>query len=159
MVNIGADTVLDLRMERALTLARDIEVTVKSWNSRQQSAFVQQARSHAARGSGGSPQRYVFVRPNLTGDQALQLAQQKLAELSRHERTVTLAMPGELAITPRALICIEGTGTGFDQTYYVDAIERVFGIETGFAQHVRCKNMNPISQSTPPGDLVLSVTG
>jgi hypothetical protein len=35
----------DLRLERSLTLARDIEVTVKSWNSRQQSAFSQTVRA------------------------------------------------------------------------------------------------------------------
>ncbi len=48
-LTLSPDTVLDLRLERSLTLARDIEVTVKSWNSRQQSAFTQTAR---ARGRG-----------------------------------------------------------------------------------------------------------
>jgi hypothetical protein len=93
----------DLRLERSLTLARDIEVTVKSWNSRQNSAFVQKARAACRSGtgrSGGRPQNYVYVRPNLTPDDALKLAQRKLAELTRHERVIELSMAGELAMTP-----------------------------------------------------------
>lgn len=170
-LTLSPDAVIDLRLERALTLARDIEVTVKSWNSRQQNAFTQTARAHgrgaggglggAGQGGGhaGAPQRYVFVRPNLTSDQALQLAQQKLAELTRHERVINVAMPGELTLTPRSLITLAGTGTDFDQTYHVDTIERRLHVEAGFTQHLRCKNMNPTSQATPPADIVASVTG
>ena len=90
---------LDLRLERSLTLARDIEVTVKSWNSRQQSAFAQTARRCTGRGSvrtAGLRSDTSIVRPNLTSDQALQLAQQMLAELTRHERVICATMPGEL---------------------------------------------------------------
>jgi phage protein D len=165
-LTLSPDTVLDLRLERSLTLARDIEVTVKSWNSRQQNAFTQTARSRghgqgAGLGGGrsGPPQRYVIVRPNLTSDQALQLAQQKLAELTRHERVISATMPGELTLTPRSLITLQGTGTDFDQTYYVDTIERHLHMEGGFTQHLRCKNMNPGTQATPPADIVASVTG
>jgi len=77
--SIRAADLINLRLERSLTLARDIEVVVKSWNSRNQSAFTQTARA-ARRSSGtgqhgqsrsGPPQRYVFVRPNLTQDAAL----------------------------------------------------------------------------------------
>ncbi|MBN9559422.1 MAG: hypothetical protein J0H14_01675 [Alphaproteobacteria bacterium] len=165
-LTLSPDAVLDLRLERSLTLARDIEVTVKSWNSRQQSAFTQTARSRG-RGQGaglgggraGPPQRYVIVRPNLTSDQALQLAQQKLAELTRHERVISATMPGELTLTPRSLITLQNTGTEFDQTYYVDTIERHLHMEGGFTQHLRCKNMYPGTQATTPADIVASVTG
>ena len=150
---------LDLRLERALTLARDIEVTVKSWNSRQQSAFAQTARAHGGKSKGGSPQRYVYVRPNLTPDQALKLSQQLLAEITRHERVISATMPGELTITPRSLLTLQGTGTEFDQTYHVDEIERHLRFEGGFTQRIRAKNLDPHSQATPPADIVASVTG
>ena len=77
----------------------------------------------------------------------------------RHERLVNITMPGELSITPRSFVSIEGTGTDFDRTYHVDAIERVLHVESGFIQHMRCKNTNPASEATPPGDIVASVTG
>lgn len=162
-VMVSADSVTDLRLERALTLARDLEVTVKSWNSRQQSAFTQTARANGrggpTQGRGNMKQRYVYVRPNLTSDQALKLAQQKLAELTRHQRVISLTMPGELALTPRSVVMLAGTGTEFDQSYFVDSIERRLNVETGFTQHLRCKNMQPGSQVTPPADIVAAVTG
>jgi hypothetical protein len=107
---IHASDVINLHLERSLTLARDMEVTVKSWNSRDQKAFTQTARATKRGGSvqqgigrSGPPQRYVFVRPNLTQQDALKLAQQKLAELTRHERVLHATMPGELTLSPRSL--------------------------------------------------------
>ena len=142
---------ISLRMQRALTLAGDIEVVVKSWNSRQQSAFVQVARQSGHRaGSGGRAQRYVYVRPNLLADQALQLAQRILADLSRHERVVQLTMPGDLVLAPRSMVAIGGTGTDFDQVYQVAEIEREFSVERGFVQQVRVKNITVVSASTIP---------
>jgi phage protein D len=158
-VLLTPDAVMALRLERALTLARDIEVTVKSWNSRQRNAFEQTARVSGRGKQAVQPQRYVFVRPNLTEDQALQLAQRKLAELTRHERTIAVTMPGELAITPRSIVELAETGTDFDRPYYVDVIERRLSVQSGFTQHLRCKNVNPTSQATPPADIVASVAG
>ena len=84
---------------------------VKSWNSRQNNAFVQIARAYSR--SSGSVERIVaalcFCATELRPDDALKLAQRKLAELTRHERTVRISMPGELSLTPRSMIAVEGT--------------------------------------------------
>lgn len=147
---------LDLRLERSLTLARDIEVVVKSWNTRQQTAFTETARSAGKGGTAsgaataGKVQRYVYVRPNLTPQDALQLAQRILGELSRHERVVRATLPGELTLTPRSLVRLAGTGTDFDQTYYVAEIDRRLSVERGFTQTVRAKNSSPASATTTP---------
>lgn len=54
----GPANLTGLRLERALTLARDIEVVVKSWNARHQAAFVQTARAlRGVRGPGGAGRR------------------------------------------------------------------------------------------------------
>lgn len=135
----GSANVMELRMERTLALAGDIEVTVKSWNSRQNNAFTQNISKNGASGAGTS-QNYVLVRPNLLPDDALKLAQNWLATLSQHERVITVVMPGELSLTPRSVVGLEGTGTAFDQTYYIDTIERRLGFDGGFVQHVRAKN-------------------
>jgi phage protein D len=142
----------ELRLERALTLARDIEVTVKSWNSLRKTAFTETAR--AARGTPGTAgtarQQYVVVRPNLTPDQALSMAQSMLAELSQHERVITCSMPGELSLTPRGQVILTGTGTEFDQAYFVAELDRTISLQRGFIQRVRAKNASPASQSTIP---------
>jgi len=159
------DALIGLRLHRSLTLAKDIEVTVKSWNSRQKNAFTQTARAHGTMsptGGDGIPasvQQYVYVRPNLTPDQALQFAQARLTELALHERVIDVVMPGELAITPRSTILLDGTGTAFDQSYAIDVIEREIRLDGGFVQRVRAKNTSPRTQTTAPADTVGAVTG
>jgi hypothetical protein len=87
------------------------------------------------------------MRPNLTPDKALAVAQQRLSELSRHERVIEFSMPGELALTPRSTIQLDGTGTDFDQAYYIDSIERTFRPQTGFIERVRASNSSPRTNS------------
>lgn len=153
---------MQLQLQRSLTLARDMIVTVKSWNSRQQNAFTQTARATGPKTTGakvGSPQRYVFVRPNLTPGDALKLAQKLLANLTMHERVVDLTMPGELTLTGQSTLLLDGTNTDFDQAYFVDAIERQITMSGGYVQRVRAKNTSPRTQSVIPADVVGSVTG
>lgn len=133
--------VIDLRLERSLVLAQDIEVVVKSWNSRQNGVCIERASTTSA-GSAASSHRqsYVCIRPNLTSDDALRLANQRLAEITRHQRIVEIRMPGELTLTPRSVIALRGTGTDFDQTYHVDVIERRLNAHRGFTQFVRARS-------------------
>ena len=136
-----------MTLERRLTLAKDIEVTVKSWNSRQSSAIAQTVTgtSSADSTSGGSssPQQYVFVHPNLTADQALNFAQQKLTDLAMHERVVEFVVPGDLLLTPIGQLLVIGTGTDFDQAYNIDLVERHLSMNDGFTQRVRAKGSSP----------------
>lgn len=161
VVSLQPADLIDLKLERSLTLARDIEVVVKSWNSRQSNAFVQRARasgSSGARRSGESPQRFAFVQPNLTPDDAMKVARRKLAELTRHERTIRISMPGELSLNPHSMIALEGTGTEFDQAYYIDVIERRLRHD-GLTQHILARNTSPRIETTPAGDVAgISVT-
>lgn len=150
---LGVADCLFLALDRALTLARDIEVTVKSWNTRHQAAFTQTARSSAPGGRrSGPPQHIVVVRPNLTADEALQLAQRILADLSRHERIVRVELPGELSLTSRSHVTLIGTATDFDQTYFVAELDRHFSLDHGFTQRLRLKNSSPMNAATPPAD-------
>jgi phage protein D len=135
----GTPNVTSLRLERALTLARDIQVTVKSWNSRQQTAFSQTASATGGTNRSSKMLNYIYVVPNLTAADALNLAQRRLAEISSHERIVVAEMPGDLVLTPRQLLGVEGTGTGFDQTYVIDEVERRFDLHDGFTQRIRAR--------------------
>jgi phage protein D len=132
---IRPEDCVSLRLERALTLAGDVEVIVKSWHSRGGIGCTQSARRQGA----GKSVRYIYVVPNLTPDQALTLAQQRLNELTRHERVLVAEMPGDMMLTPRMTLALEGTGTGFDTAYRVDEIERTLSPGSGFVQRVRAR--------------------
>lgn len=130
-----------LRMERVLTLARDIEVTVRSWNSRQGAALAQTARRAGGGGRGGAVQRVIHNRPNLTAAEAMTLANRILSDLSRHERTLALTIPGELGLTPRGTVTLAGTGTAFDATYAVAELHRALSPERGFTEVIRARTL------------------
>lgn len=132
----GLPDVTGLWLERALSFAGDIAVTVKSWHSRQGTGCIQTAQT--SRGI-GDPREYVFVVPNLTPDAALKLAQRKLEEISSHEVQLSCDMPGELMLTPRGLVQLVGTGTSFDVVYRIDEVERRLGPECGFTQTLRAR--------------------
>jgi hypothetical protein len=63
-------------------------------------------------------------------------------------------MPGELALTPRQPIRLEGTGTSFDQIYWIDEITRSIDVATGFTQRLRARNSSTGSQATSPADRI-----
>jgi phage protein D len=136
---------LRLSLERSLTLARDISVTVKSWNSRQGSAVSQTARANRSAGaaSGAAPLSYTYLVPNLTADAAQSLAERRLSELTLHEKVIEAEMPGELELSPRQQILMAGTGTSFDQTYWIDSITRRLSVQQGFTQSLRARNASP----------------
>jgi phage protein D len=144
---LAGTTMSTLRLERSLALARDIVVTVQSWNSREARMVTQTIRASAldtvhrtTAATSGNAATYVLIRPNLSAEQALTLATNTLADLSRHERVILATMPGELDLAPRSLVTLEGTATDFDQTYVVDEIVRRISSQDGFMQTVRCVN-------------------
>lgn len=140
---------LDLTLQRSLMFAKDVQVIVKSWNSRLKTAISETASAGGAIASGGSQstgasiQKYTIVQPNLTPDEALRLAQRRIAELIRHERVLQAILPGELSLTPRSQILLTGTGTDFDQVYFVESIERSLDVRSGFRQRLRATNTSP----------------
>jgi phage protein D len=138
---------ISLSLERHLSLAGDIEVTVKSWNSYQKNAFVQSvqsnAQSGAETGAGDLARRYVYVYPNLTPTQALNFAQEKLSELTAHECTIEALLPGELQLTAASTFALIGTSTEFDQVYQIESIDRRMSSKGGFTQRIRAQAASP----------------
>jgi phage protein D len=145
--------VIDLRLERSLTLAKDIKVTIQSWHSGKAKAIVATAQGSGSSKGGGAKdaaQTVFRVIPNLTKDEADKRAKALLEELTRHERVISYSQPGEAALTARSMVRLQGTGSSWDQTYYVDTISRSMRFDGGFVQHVRCKNHSTDSNAAAP---------
>jgi len=153
---IFGGTTFKPRHNRAL--ARDIKVTVKSWNPKTKKrvkrvAQMTRTRNRVLRSSGRpvTPvQEYSFTLPNLSPEQAQQLANKKLAELSRHEKAITIEGPADNVLQITHRIIIEGTGTPFDQVYYPDSIVRSMSAESGSGYHwsIMAKNHSPETEVT-----------
>ena len=143
----GGAALIDLRLDRTLALARDISVTVQSWNSKQATMISQTVRASNGVVKATETTKpyaktttYVLVRPNLTSAQALDLATHTLADLSRHERVATATMVGDLTLAPRSTVILAGTDTAFDQIYSVDEVTRRISVRDGFTQTARAVN-------------------
>jgi phage protein D len=142
---------IEIKLSRALTLAKDLIVQVRSWRSAEGRGFTKTARLTGAKSAGSKgttvpPQKFVFVRPNLTEDQAQNLANSKLADISKHERLVNVRMPGELTLTPRNIVRLDGTGSSWDQTYFIAEITREIGFDPGFWMSMDLKNHSADSE-------------
>lgn len=133
-----------LRTSRVLTVANDITVTVRSWNSKEKKAFVRKATRK--KGQGQHVQQYSYTIPGLTPEQAQQRANQLLAELSRHEMKLQLDGPADNVLGKADLITLTGTDSAFDQTYFPDTVHRSLDFEGGYRWAVTAKNHSPESQ-------------
>jgi phage protein D len=154
-----AMNVENLHLERSYTLAKDLQVDVRSWSSRSGKGFTKSVRALGAKNASSSvaanqvgtdTQRYTYVVPNLTEDQALQYGQNMLKELTFHERVITFDAPATLALTPRSVITVQGTSSSWDQTYHVDTITLSLSFDQGYNMSVRAKNSSTRSQVIGP---------
>jgi phage protein D len=145
---LQAGNFIDLKCRRSQTLAKGTVVKVISWNAKQQTAFTATAKrvgSGAGSVAAGTAQLYTFKMPGLDQGQAQLIANAKLDEITKHERKIDVTLPGELLLQPRQLVAVTGTGTSFDQSYFIDEINRRVSLEEGFMETIRMKNHSPES--------------
>ena len=134
------EDLIELKMDRMLPLATGIEVTVKSWNSRDHLAIVETVTSGTSaandRESGPRTLSQVLIRPNLDSQSARSLAYKRLREIQPHDRTIRMLMPGDVDLAPRDVIQLEGTDSLFDSLYRIESVDRRFSTRSGFVQRV-----------------------
>lgn len=142
----GWSNAMDFGFERSLTLAKDVEVVVRSGNQGKKRAFtVTRKASNSKRGSGGT-QRYVFWRPGLTREEVTKEAERLLKQITEHEILLTAKLPADDLITPATPIRFGGSGTYFDQVYFLDTLTKSYSVSTGFLMDIRAKNHSTDSE-------------
>jgi hypothetical protein len=120
-----------INLSQQLDLAAGITVTVKSWDSATESAVSGSAQT----GSGGTTARTLDLTvTNARSGDVNVIANYLLGELNNHTTTISLDMPGELSLTPRAAFLLQGTSTDFDGLYLVRSLERRISFDHGFTQ-------------------------
>jgi len=134
-----------LTMERSMVMAKDVVVVVRSWNSLQEQGFTKWSPSSARINSvaSGKDQQFSFVIPNLTAAAAQETANKLREQITQQERLVTIEAPADLIVGARNMLQITGTGSSWDQTYYVDWVRRSMSFEGGFPMTIHAKNHSP----------------
>ena len=138
-----------LQLMQDKTLADFVTVEVRSWDYTTKTAIIstwqgqktQQAprAGHAAGApslsftkaetSGSKNGRgplYIVRRSGLTQQQADQLAQKTLSDITLNERSVLWEGPAILDVDARRMFNLSGTRTAFDQTYEIGEVQRTF---------------------------------
>lgn len=128
---------VSLKTSRKLMLAKGVKVIVWSWNHKKKTAFK------ATAGSGA--ETYSFRVPGLEMSDAQQLAQTRLEQISRHEKKLELEMVADVTTNARQAVQLSGTGTGFDQIYYVEEVRRSMRFGE-LMQSLRAKNVDPSNE-------------
>lgn len=139
--------VSNLRLVHHKTQARAVTVEVRSYSAKTGATVKATA---TAGGSGAKFQQdvatrtqvYRYVFPNLSQSMAQQRANSLLTDLKKHERSLTFDAPGDLALTPRNLLSLTGTGTVAAQNYFADTISRTIDYQGGFSMNVSAKTMD-----------------
>ncbi|WP_225934364.1 MULTISPECIES: hypothetical protein [unclassified Cupriavidus] len=141
--------VKDLRMSRSLTVAKGVTVVVRSWNAKQAKAFTASYPSKAKSIQAGkaSPfgdtQIYSITRGGLDQDSALKLAQKIHKEITQHEMKLRAVLPADNILKQTSMVRLTGTGTAFDQDYFIDGLARSMSVDSGYEMTISAKNTNP----------------
>jgi hypothetical protein len=138
---------ISIKLDRSLTVAKDVVVAVRSWRSSEGRGFTRFAPSGARQGAiqSGKAQAFSVTVPNLTEAQAQDLANKLREDITKHERVLTFTAPGDQTLNPRNMVRLQGTGSSWDQAYFVDWVRRKMALDEGFSMEVRCKNHSPQS--------------
>ncbi len=80
---------------------------------------------------------YTVMRPNLQSASAQALAEQVAQSVSAESMSIQFTMPGDVSMTVRQPIALQGSNTIFDQIFKVDSITRNFRPRSGYIQAVR----------------------
>lgn len=153
---IPQTNVMDIKFSHNKTLARDVEVTVQSYNYSYGQSYKSTITATHTRtpGFAGNTQpttlrqKYSFVFPNLTSQQCLNKAQQLALEISQHEMRVNATLVGDNLLTSKSMINVLGTGTILDQQYFPSQIIRRLSFDDGYTMEVEAKNHATESQTT-----------
>lgn len=129
-------TVVDLKCNRKLHLAKNVKVNHKSWQHKEGKAIMSEFQSS---GSGSGDLEYTFKGANLTKSQQDQLAETKLNEIISHERVPHIRTYGDVSVTPFMKVQLSGTGTGFDQEYIMSSIDHEWS-EDGHMMTLEVRN-------------------
>lgn len=146
-----------LELRRSFTFATDISVTVLSHGSfagKSVKAVATRAGNKAPQSSAnkgaGTVQNYVLRRPGLTQEQAQQLANSTLADLTQMERTFTATAEGDPTLSTHRKARVTGTGTSFDSDYYFVNVHHSLTFKGGYSVTMEAKNIPP---ATEPGSI------
>ena len=113
---------IDLDLQRNLELASGGKVKVQSYNRKKGKAVSSE------QSSGAAEMAFTYRHPELGKDQADKIAKKRLKENLRHEISGTATIPGDETLTALMKLQLFGTGSDFDQSYFIKTIDHEYAV-------------------------------
>ena len=146
---LPSTNVIDIAFSRNLTLASDVVVKIQSWNLADQKSYIKTATAkHIKTSNAGNPINYQYTIPNLTPQQASEMALNLAKEISSHELRLKAVMPGDVTMTPQSIVQVAGTQSIYDQQYFPSSILHRMSAEEGYVMTIEAKNNSGINLAT-----------
>lgn len=142
--------VMDLSFTRNMTVAKGISVTVRSASLTTKTPVVQSyptATKGIAPGKSspyGATQTYYFtLPPGHSAVQCQQYAQKMYAQIIAHAMKVNGRLPADNLLSVQTQLSVQGTGTAFDQSYFVMGVTREMEVDGGYTMRFEAQNSTP----------------
>lgn len=153
-----------IRLINNCHLGRDVIQTVRSSHTRKAKSISKTKTmkvGEATRGAQVAATALKWERhePGLTDDQVEKLSRKLLEEKTRHELAIEIDMPGDTALTPRLMLQVSGTGSAFDQSYFIDSVTHQCDEQNGYTMSARAKNKRDGRSESDGGDDVSDEEG
>ena len=85
-------------------------------------------------------QVFTIFTENLDREQAQKLAETRARQITSRQVQLTATLPGTAKISPKTKVVVQGTGTDFDQDFYVDHLIRTYEAQRGYSLQLKAKN-------------------
>jgi hypothetical protein len=141
-------TVLSLHLIHAKNIASGVDVIVEAHDAK--SGTQARAKAHSMRAATTMAGRatYTFNHPGMTQAQAQQSAEAHADQIAKYEYSIDFMLPGDPTLTVERMIALSGTGTAFDQSYYITQIAHVLDMTLGYEMTVVAQNSLPGTGTT-----------
>ena len=147
-INSLSVNAIDIDFARCLTIAKDVSVQIISFNSGSGATIKRKATKKGRNSNSQNMQNYVYNKPNLTSEQALQLAQSYLQQISERELVLNCSLFFDNVLDIVHPLQISGTKTKLDQIYYVSKIDRTISFNGECEMIVEAKNHSVESETS-----------
>jgi hypothetical protein len=130
----AAGNMISIMCGRNLTLAKGVKVNVRAFDRRQKKVIT------GTKSKGGGGLEFNYSIPGISKEEADAIADKKATENARHQMSIHYVGPGDVNADPRMMLSLSGTGTAWDQKYFIDAIDHRFTPESGYQMTIDGKN-------------------
>lgn len=142
--------VAELSLSRSLTITKGIVVTAQSSGLTSKQSVSRSYPTSARAITPGKAVPYgaatvyiITLPPGRTASQVQKAAEDAYKRITAHAMKLKADLPGDGILNARGLVKLKGTGTDFDQNYFVRSVVRSLSKESGYRMSVEAQNTTP----------------